>query len=134
MIVTDTNVIAYLLLPGVHTPLAEAVFDKDSHWIAPFLWQSEFRNILALYLRQKEITFDQARAVMTKAERMLRRQTHLVNSDDVLNLVMSSACSAYDCEFVALAKRFNIPLVTADKKVLREFPETAVSLEQFSRI
>jgi predicted nucleic acid-binding protein len=36
---------------------------------------------------------------------------------------------AYDCEFVALAQYLNVPLVTADKKILREFPEVATSLD-----
>ncbi len=45
MIVVDTNIIAYLLLPSDYTHLAEQVIMKDSGWIAPYLWQSEFRNI-----------------------------------------------------------------------------------------
>lgn len=52
-----------------------------------------------------------------------------VRSMDVLQLASSSGCSAYDCEFVALAKTLNIPLVTADKKNISEFPDTAVTME-----
>jgi len=32
---------------------------------------------------------------------------------------------------VALARQLSVKLVTQDKKLLREFPETAVSLEEF---
>jgi predicted nucleic acid-binding protein len=49
-----------------------------------------------------------------------------VSSSQVLALVNQSNCSAYDCEFIALAKHQNIPLVTQDKKVLREFPDNTV--------
>jgi predicted nucleic acid-binding protein len=42
-----------------------------------------------------------------------------------------SDCSAYDCEFVALAKRLNSPLITADKKVLKAFPEFATTITEF---
>ena len=49
----------------------------------------------------------------------------------VLSLSHSSGCSAYDCEFVNLAKDLDVPLVTQDKKILHNFPETAISMSQF---
>jgi predicted nucleic acid-binding protein len=48
-----------------------------------------------------------------------------------MELVASSECSAYDCEFVALAEDLGIPLVTVDKKLLKEFPQIAVSLDEY---
>lgn len=54
-----------------------------------------------------------------------------VPSVAVLSLADSSSCSAYDCEFVALAKQLSIKLVTADKKILGEFSEDALSLKDF---
>ena len=131
MIVIDTNIIAYLLLPGQETHVIEKVIAKDNRLLVPPLWQSEFRNVLALYLRQGQITIDQARAVMTRAERLLKRFEHSVISEEVLALVNSSQCSAYDCEFISLAQRFNVPLITADKRILRDFPQTAVSPADF---
>jgi predicted nucleic acid-binding protein len=56
-----------------------------------------------------------------------------VSSLDVLRLAAQVRCSAYDCEFVALARDLNIPLVTTDKQILSDFPETAVSLDEFVR-
>jgi len=52
-------------------------------------------------------------------------------SMDVLQLVSESKCSAYDCEFVALARDLNVKLVTVDKQILREFPGDAISLEKY---
>ena len=49
-------------------------------------------------------------------------------SREVLECVRTSDCSAYDCEFVALAMRLNIPLVTMDKKLLKAFPGRAMPL------
>lgn len=51
-----------------------------------------------------------------------------VHSREVMELVRDSECSAYDCEFVALAERLGAKLVTMDKKVLKAFPKRAVSL------
>jgi predicted nucleic acid-binding protein len=46
----------------------------------------------------------------------------------VLELVRDTDCSAYDCEFAALAMRLGVRLVTMDSKLLRAFPKHAVSL------
>lgn len=45
MIVVDSNVLAYLYLPGEHTAAAERLLEREPEWAAPVLWRSEFRNI-----------------------------------------------------------------------------------------
>lgn len=97
--------------------------------MAPPLWRSEFRNVLAFYLRQENLSLDDARAIMQEAELLLKGREYGVSSMRVLDVVAASRCSAYDCEFVVLAQDLDVLLVTADKKVLTAFPETAVSLE-----
>ena len=129
MIVVDTNILAYLYLPGDFTERAEALLAKDADWVAPTLWRSEFRNILAGFMRRSTLTFDQAYAIQREAEALLSGREYEMDSYDVLALVRKSDCSAYDCEFVALAVRLGIPLVTMDKKVLRGFPGEAVALD-----
>lgn len=56
---------------------------------------------------------------------------YAVSSTNVMRLVTKSSCSAYDCEFVALAQDLDISLVTTDKRILKAFPKTAVSLDEF---
>ncbi|MBN4055239.1 type II toxin-antitoxin system VapC family toxin [bacterium AH-315-K03] len=131
MIVADTNVIAYLSIPSPYTEMAEQLLLKDSDWIAPRLWRSELRNVLALYLRKSLMSFDEALQVQSTMEELLEDKEYEVSSLDILTLVSSSSCSAYDCEFVALAKSFNIQLITMDKKVAKAFPETAILLTAF---
>jgi predicted nucleic acid-binding protein len=46
-------------------------------------------------------------------------------------LSKESGCTAYDCEFVHIAKELGVPLVTSDKRVLRAFPRLAVSIAEF---
>jgi predicted nucleic acid-binding protein len=128
MIVVDSNVVAYLYLPGEHTEKAEALLERDPDWVAPILWRSEFRNILAGYLRRKTLTFDQACDLQTEAEDLLAGSEFEVDSRAVLELVRGSDCSAYDCEFIALAKKLQIKLVTMDAKLLKAFPTHAISL------
>ena len=128
MIVVDSNVLAYLYLPGEYSERAEALLQHDPDWAAPVLWRSEFRNILAGYLRRKTLSFEQACGVQREAEGLLTGAEYEVDSLSVLELVRDSACSAYDCEFVALAMRLNTQLVTLDKQLLRAFPQRAVPL------
>jgi len=128
MIVVDSNVLAYLYLPGEHTAAAERLLEQDPDWAAPVLWRSEFRNILAGYLRRGSLTFDQAYALQREAEELLVDSEFEVDSLKVLELVRDSDCSAYDCEFVALGLQLETQLVTMDGKLLRAFPQIAVSL------
>ena len=128
MIVVDTNVLAYLYLPGDHTAAAEALLERDPNWAAPILWRSEFRNILAGYVRRKDIAFEQAMSLQLEAESLMGGGEHEVESRAVLELVRDSDCSAYDCEFIALAVKLDTKLFTMDKKLLRAFPNHAFSL------
>jgi predicted nucleic acid-binding protein len=133
MIVVDTKQLAYLLIGGKPTQAAREVLLQDPEWSAPILWRSEFRSVLALYLRRGELQLPDALKLQHKAEQLLAGREHLIGSERVLRLVADSNCSAYDCEFVALAKDLRVPLVTSDNKMLRAFPEIAVSPQEFVR-
>lgn len=71
MIVVDSNVLAYLYLPSEYTEAAERLLERKPEWHAPILWRSEFRNILAGYLRRRSLTFEQAYAIQVEAEALL---------------------------------------------------------------
>jgi predicted nucleic acid-binding protein len=131
MIVVDTNIIAYLHLPGEHTPGAEKALQKDALWAAPVLWRSEMRNVLALYIRKGILSLADAAQVMDAAAALMQDGEYEVASHQVLQLAAGSGCSAYDCEFVALAQDLKAALVTTDRKILEQFPRVAISLDEF---
>lgn len=131
MIVVDTNVIASLWVPNEMDEVVYDVLEKDADWIAPILWRSEFRNVLALYLRNEILDFSIALQAIEEAEQLMDSREFEVNSTQVLNLVSDSSCSSYDCEFVALADDLGVKLVTFDKKILNEFPKIGVSPKAF---
>jgi predicted nucleic acid-binding protein len=130
MIVADTNLIVYLFINGDQTPLAQDVLAKDPHWIVPPLWQSEFRNVLAGYIR-RGMTLPKARQIMNDAMETLEARQVTPSAEQVLDLIAESDCTAYDCEFLALAHQLNVPLITADKQLLARFPDSTKSLEEF---
>ena len=130
MIVVDTQMLSYSTIAGAYTSLAAGVRAKDQDWTAPALWRSEFRNILAGYLRRGEMTFAGALNVFAAAEQLLLAD-QTSSTSRVIELIQSSPCTAYDLEFVAVAQRLGLTLVTNDQQVLAAFPETAVSPADF---
>jgi predicted nucleic acid-binding protein len=131
VIVVDSNVIAYCWVNGPLTNLAQRVRVKDPDWHLPILWRSEMRSILTGYLRDGSLTGPQVGRIMDAVENTLAGNEHLVPSASVFEVVGKSRLSAYDCEFVALASALAVPLVTADKAVLKALPEQALTMEAF---
>jgi predicted nucleic acid-binding protein len=129
VIVVDTNVIIYLLLKSILTDCAVEVRRRDRHWLAPMLWRTEFRNVLLGYFRRDSISVSDVISLSRSAE--LKVESRHVDGARVIELAAESGCTAYDCEFVSLAERLNVPLVTSDKKLLAAFPGIAVSMEVF---
>jgi predicted nucleic acid-binding protein len=90
------------------------------------------RNLLAGFARQKLLDWPAAGEAMQKAETLMRGKEHVVASGAVMSLLAQSRCSAYDCEYAALAKEKGVKLVTNDKQLMREFPKLTVSLMDFA--
>ena len=133
MIVVDTNIIGYLYLASEFSGLAEQALLKDPDWTAPLLWRSEFRNVLAYYIRKHILSMEEAVHIMEEAVTLLHGGEYETTSFQVLQLVAESDCSAYDCEFVALARDLGVPLVTLDKQLLDEFPNDTIALDAYVR-
>lgn len=131
MIVVDTNVLLAFFVETPMSDLSHATFERDSYWSAPWLWRSELRNVLLMHVRHDVIEPEHAFESQLAAEVMLAERELEVDSATVLNLAMSSGCTAYDCEYVALAQHLTAPLVTLDSKLLRAFPTHAVSPADF---
>jgi predicted nucleic acid-binding protein len=131
MIVADTNLVVYLFNPSALTPVVEQVYRKDSHWVAPGLWRSEYRNAVAILMRRGLLTLDEAVEKIALAEAVMAQQDFDIVSARILRLAADSGCTAYDCEFVALAQDLKVPLVTSDKEVLTKFKGIAISPQAF---
>ena len=136
MIVVDANVILFLLLNNPHfTPLVRNVYDIANVWCAPALWRSEFRSTLMQYVRSTDktipgasITLSDAVEYMGDAEEIIA-ETGEVDTMDVLSLADQSGCSTYDCEYVSLAKKLDVKLLTFDETLTNAFPDTAIHPE-----
>lgn len=132
MIIADTNILTYLLLEGEMTALAVKAMKQDPEWAAPALWRSEFLNVLAGRIRRSGLPAPEAVRIFARAESIIAHREFASIPERVLRLVAASPCTAYDCEYVALAEDIRSPLVTTDAQILKAFPRIAVSLEKFT--
>lgn len=128
MIVVDTNVLAYLLIPGQFTSAAEDLLLAEPEWAAPVLWRSELRNVLATYVRAKRIELADAVALHRRASDLIGTEEYEPATTDVLRLAKASGCSGYDCEFVAVAEYLDVKVFTSDAKLAKAFKTRAVLL------
>ena len=130
MLLIQTSYPIYIL-PTSYTKSVDTLYQLDSNWVAPLLWKSEFRNVLALYLRKEIITLEKALQLQEQAESIMAQNEFDISSFQVLALINDSNCSSYDCEFVVLAHHFTTRLLTQDKKILKEFPSTAITVSDY---
>lgn len=131
MIVADTELVLGLFLPSASTAEAERILRADADWHAPVGWRSEFRSVLAQQVRANLLPTAVALRILRQAEGFLQEREYTVASERVLELAARSGCSAYACEFVALAEALGVPLVTRDREVLGAFSWIAVAPDRF---
>ena len=131
MIVADVNLLVYLFIPGEATAHAESVYGHDPDWFAPVLWRSELLNVLNGYIRRRTLSLQAAVDIFTAADEIVTVPADLPPPGEILALSSASGCTVYDCEYVAVARRLGARLVTADRAILRAFPETAVSIQAY---
>lgn len=139
MIVIDAMVLNYALIQHPKfSDEVEKVREQEAVWVAPPLWRSEQRNALMQYVRatdpnipRTDIDLDEAKEYMRTAEQWM--QTREVLSRDVLSIADATNCTPYDAEYMALAERLDVPLVTYDRAILRAMPDRAVRPREFGR-
>lgn len=132
MIVVDTNVMVALLMGGVRGPHAQRLLQQDAGWSAPEIVMSELRNVLVGFIRRGDMTSDEAKTLGYRAEAVLEDRVSRAPGDAVLDTALECGLTAYDAEFVALARALGVGLVTMDAAVLRGAPDVAVPLEAFA--
>ena len=128
MIVVDTNVVVYFLLGEEWGVNAERLFEQDPEWAAPAFLMSEFRNVLLGFVRRGGMSPDQAKSISHEAAAILGDRVMAVSSSQAIDVALECGLTAYDAEFVALARTLRVPLVTLGGAILRGASDVAVPL------
>ncbi len=128
MIVVDTNVMVYLLTGTGRGEAAASLLAADPEWAAPPILLSELRNVVVGFFRRGQLQEEDALAICEEAESVLGNRVASVPASPVLEAAIQGKMSAYDAEFVVLARQLGVPLITADQAILDGAPDVAVPL------
>ena len=126
MIVVDTNVMVYLLSgDGTRARRAAELLMRDPMWIAPPILMSELRNVLVGSVRRGLVEPGDALGMHDDAALVLGERIVGIDGSDVIQTALHLHISAYDAEFVVLARALGASLVTEDREVLEAAPDVA---------
>ncbi len=132
MIVVDTNVMTSLVVDGENAVDSMALLEQDAEWAAPGILVSELRNVLLGFVRRGDLTPDQAKAMCDDASLVLAGRIISVSGSRVIDTALECGLSAYDAEFVVLARTLGAPLATSDRAILAGAPDIAAHPTSFS--
>ena len=128
MIVVDTNVLVRLFVGSDGQADAALLLERDPEWAAPTIVVSELRNVLLGFVRRGDMDPDQARARCDSADLVLGDRVASVPHDRVIDTALECGLTAYDAEFVVLARTLGVPLATSDREILEGAADVAVSV------
>ena len=97
----------------------------------PELWRHEFLNVLASYLRFDKVPVAALLSAWERARDLFGNSTCEVNMPNALRVAGEQNISAYDAQYVVLARNLGVPLITEDRKLLRAAPKEARSIKQY---
>jgi len=131
MIVVDATILSSLAFHNENSAAADLLHKRDTEWASSILWRSEFLNVVAHYFRKNLITFPETLTLIDYIQKIVGINEHRVSPQAVADLITTSNCSAYACEYVALAKELKTKLITYDKQILENFPDIASKPEDY---
>lgn len=132
MIVADASLLAHLLIPSPDSAVAEAVYRRDAEWSAPILWRSELSSVLLKHVRHSGMKIELAKEVLERARLVIKDREARPAATAVLEMAVSFKVSAYDAEYLVLARQLDVPLLTFDRKLQRAAKGIAIAPREFA--
>jgi predicted nucleic acid-binding protein len=122
VIVVDVNIVAYFLVEGEKTAAARDLLHRDPDWRLPALWRHEYLNVLATFAREGGATIAEAQTLWRRGVELFGTREQSVDMESALALAVENRISAYDAQYIALARHLQTVCVTEDRRLLKMFP------------
>jgi predicted nucleic acid-binding protein len=124
----DTNVLFGLLVRQAQWhDSARALHALDPEWRTESYALVELGNVLARYVRAKQLTASVALGLMGAADARMRRGLITVANVDALEAAIRYRVSAYDARYLVAAERLGRRLVTEDARLRAAAPDLTCS-------
>lgn len=131
MIIVDANVVIYLVCQTPWTDLARQVYSTDGDWIVPDLWEPEVLNGLMVMKRGGLLGLEDAIRAWSNAADLLAGRVRKCDPPSVLRTADRDGLSAYDAQYVTLARSLGVKVVTEDRLIKENCKDVARSLRAF---
>jgi predicted nucleic acid-binding protein len=126
--VVDASVVVKWFLPEEHTELAATLLNEHIALYAPDLLFLEVGSVVWQRARKGSVREEDARAVLDGLVGLDLNVTHSWQiAQSALSLALSTNQTIYDCTYLAVAVERNVPLVTADRKLVQGLQGTALA-------
>jgi len=130
MIVVDANVVAFAFIAGEKTELARTLKEQEPDWRLPRIWREEFANVLATQVRAGRLKRDVALGVYGEALTALLVGETEADPMLALELAADLGISAYDAQYLALARQLGVTLLSEDAHLRRADPSRVLTLAE----
>jgi predicted nucleic acid-binding protein len=115
-LVIDASVAAKWVLPEPDSAAAVAIRTTDDELVAPSIAWAELGNAIWKAVRRRDLAAGDAAETLRVAMAHYARLVPLdQGAERAIQLATSLRHPIYDCFYLALAERDNVPLVTADE-------------------
>ena len=131
MIVVDANILAYFFIAGEKTRVARQLREVDARWVAPEIWRHEFANILVSACLFSKLPLPEAQRIWKEAQDLMRGNEYATDLSGVLPLAIEGSATAYDAEYILLARSLGATCVTEDGPLRKAFPADTISMAGF---
>ena len=133
MVVVDVNVVAFAFIAGEKTESARALKERDPDWRLPRIWREEFASVIAVQVRSRHLGRETALALYREALAALLPGETETDPVLALEISMDLKLSAYDAQYLALARQLAVPLVSEDAALRAADPARVHSLADATR-